>query len=36
MFHKDNDDDNNTERDKYSLIPVMETTDETLDDIPVR
>ena len=35
MFHKDSDDDG-TERDKYSLIPVMETTDETLDDIPVQ
>ena len=36
MFHKDSDDDNNTAQDKYSLIPVMETTDETLDDIPVQ
>ena len=36
MFHKDNDDDNNTERDKYSLIPIIENTDETLDDIPVQ
>ena len=36
MFHKDSDDDNNTERDKYSLIPVIETADETLDDIPVQ
>lgn len=36
MFHKDSDDDSNTAQDKYSLIPVMETTDETLDDIPVQ
>ena len=36
MFHKDSDDDNNTEHDKYSLIPVIETSDETLDDIPVQ
>ena len=36
MFHKDSDDDNNTARDEYSLIPVIETSDETLDDIPVQ
>ena len=36
MFHKDSDDDDGTEQDEYSLIPVMETTDETLDDIPVQ
>ena len=36
MFHKDSDDDNNTENDRYSIIPVIEDTDETLDDIPVQ
>ena len=36
MFHKDSDDDNNTEQDEYSIIPVIETADETLDDIPVQ
>ena len=36
MFHKDSDDDNNTAQDEYSLIPVIETSDETLDDIPVQ
>ena len=36
MFHKDSDDDNNTAQDEYSLTPVVEDTDETLDDIPVQ
>ena len=36
MFYKDSDDDDNTEQDEYSIIPVIETSDETLDDIPVQ
>ena len=36
MFHKDSDYYDNTEQDEYSIIPVMEDTDETEDDIPVQ
>jgi len=37
MLHKDSDDDYNEDKqDEYSLTPVVEDTDETLDDIPVQ
>ena len=37
LLHKDSDDDyNEGKQDEYSIIPVMETSDETLDDIPVQ
>ena len=36
MFHKDSDDDDGAKNDRYSIIPVIETADETLDDIPVQ
>ena len=36
MFHKDSDDDDNAKNDRYSIIPVIETSDETTDDIPVQ
>ena len=37
MLHKDSDDDyNEGKEDEYSLTPVVEDTDETLDDIPVQ